>query len=209
MHTPNIVLIDFNDSFSLNIVSEFYRLGISIELISVDEFFIAYDTQNIHFEPDQYFIFGPGPGHPEEYFNKYPLNCFLQEYFRSAQNRLLGICLGHQIIGSYFGYGITESRQKKHGEAVKYLVQNGDPCFPNSLENQVLELQRYNSLCLQKENRITQANIFEGLDENGEILCLSGSKFLTYQFHPESIGTIYRKKIFYYLAQSLYNWSNE
>lgn len=204
-----ILIIDFDDSFTLNIASEFYQIGLKSEVINVKNFFKGFKSSPTDILNYDHFVLGPGPGHPEDYFRQHELSEFFKFLFDRPGKTLLGVCLGHQLLGCFLGYSIIDSKEKKHGEVVRYQVNKGDLLFPKSLYGKALELQRYNSLCLQGNTAIKLTNIFEGLDENGEVIGLKGKNFISYQFHPESVGTFYRKQIFYYIRENLYNWSNE
>ena len=88
----NILVIDNFDSFTYNLVHYLDDLDCNIEVIRYDNFSleIAKDYDNI--------LISPGPGH----INDYPLLFeLLQKYYHSRS--ILGICLGHQLIASFFG----------------------------------------------------------------------------------------------------------
>lgn len=200
-----VLFIDFEDSFSLNIESELYRQEVTVERILFNQFIKDLEGDATKFNEFKKIILGPGPGHPDEYLNHLIFKKFFNKFLTDSSHFAVGICLGHQIIGHLLGLKVIESTSKKHGEAVQYQVQQGDPCFPNELKGLALNLQRYNSLTLGNSGSTLDPSIFIGLDHLNEIACLKGSNFLTYQFHPESVGTKYREEIFSYLVKCLYN----
>ena len=80
----------------------------------------------------------------------------------------MGICLGHQLIGLVDGFEIRKSLKPMHGEQVSILFNK-----------KYTWVQRYNSLAL-----------FESARSSDEILIREWSRGVSYQFHPESIGTL-------------------
>lgn len=160
-----ILIVDFEDSFTYNIASvlfEYCLEKVEIEVLSHEQFFEKNYFFNVQNNTQKMgVILGPGPGHPKEYV----------EYFsqindlRSKENFfLMGICLGHQILGMMEGYEIDYCDRPIHGESVDFLFQN-----------RPYKVQKYNSLCVKKRG--------ETFD------LLEGKNWISYQFHPESIGT--------------------
>jgi anthranilate/para-aminobenzoate synthase component II len=205
MKKNKTLFLDFHDSFSLNIVSEFYRQGHEIDTLNFEEL-CAMDKIEIQ-ELFKYrnLILGPGPGHPDDYLRFQQFKDLLINFYNNKERFILGVCLGHQILGNLLSFEVIESNYKKHGESVEYQVLQNDSCFPKDLYGKVISVQRYNSLTLRPIPGEKNSSNFIGLDENNEVLCLRGENFISYQFHPESIGTIYREEIFLYLVKCLYN----
>lgn len=198
------ILIDFEDSFTLNIASELFRQEIEVEVVHYQDFFSNTSNSKLG---QQKIILGPGPGHPHEYFNQLDLKHGISKLLSNQSNRIVGICLGHQLLGLTLGLEIVESVDKCHGVVVRHFVSEQSHCFPNSLHNCEVELQRYNSLALKIEDdsKLLNSHIYFEQDKNKEIICLRSDQFLSYQFHPESIGTFYRDEIFSYIKEYLYN----
>lgn len=198
------ILIDFEDSFTLNIASELFRQDVEVEVVHYQNYFTNYSSLNVG---NQKIILGPGPGHPQEYFDKIELREGLSSLLDKKSNRIVGICLGHQLLGLTLGLKVVESMDKYHGVAVRHLISEQSRCFPNSLFHNEIYLQRYNSLALKIEDdsKLLNSHIFFEKDKNNEIICLRSNQFLSYQFHPESIGTFYRDEIFSYIKEYLYN----
>lgn len=200
----NPILIDFEDSFTLNIASELFRQGVEVDVVNYKRFFDSKSFSN----PSQLkVILGPGPGHPAEYLNFPGLENFLTKLLQNNTNRIIGICLGHQILGILSGMQIEESNEKYHGVTVGYFVENNNPCFPNKLHQLEIYVQRYNSLALKVKDRskLLNSGLFFDVDRNNEVVCIKSEHFLSYQFHPESIGTFYRDEIFSHIKEYLYN----
>ncbi len=86
-------------------------------------------------------MLSPGPESPEKAGN-------LMEVldFYIGKLPILGICLGHQAIGQYFGASLEKATKPMHGKISKINLQTEDLLFkdiPNSFE-----VVRYHSLVL-------------------------------------------------------------
>jgi anthranilate/para-aminobenzoate synthase component II len=186
-----VIIVDFYDSFVFNIASEFYRLGIPSKVVNYQNYKILNKYWS---NPDTLIILGPGPGHPREYQE------FLN-YIRSASPRLLaGICLGHQMLLSLLNMEVSPSRNIKHG-----MTESLDlTAFIDT--QQPIEVQRYNSLCIHS-NQLKYINGEKQFvcNQDREIQAFQARNILSYQFHPESIGTSCRSKMFESFETFFYN----
>lgn len=174
-----IVIVDFEDSFTYNIASTIFPFCDDVKVIFHQDFFepnffnkLENNQKNIGI------ILGPGPGNPKEYEKYFNQIKFL---LNSPNHYLLGICLGHQILGLIEGFEIDDARIKLHGqsELIEY-------------QNKLRRVQRYNSLAVFNK-------------EGEEVNVLASSNFKSFQFHPESVGTedniIYFKEILEFIYQ--------
>jgi anthranilate/para-aminobenzoate synthase component II len=168
-----IYIIDFEDSFTYNIATELYADEKRIEIISHLDFFSEENFSIFlkDFTGPTAVILGPGPGSPEEY-RHYFLKII--ELKRRPSLFLMGICLGHQLLGLIDGLTIRSSLKPAHGEQIKI-----------NFKNSIIQVQRYNSLAL-----------FESLNSFEEIQIRQWERGVSYQFHPESIGTE-KKSLFF------------
>lgn len=156
-----IIIIDFEDSFTYNIASVLYPIGPSVKVIAHDEFFNSRIDELLNSKEKHALILGPGPGHPGEY----------QKYFKKIEVirkqshvYVMGICLGHQMLGLIDGKIVERSQEQIHGQTI-FIEFDG-------VERAV---QRYNSLAVY---------------ENGaEVNIRRFKQGISYQFHPESVGT--------------------
>ena len=94
----------------------------------------------------------------------------------------MGICLGHQILGLIDGFVVKESITPTHGGQVSIIF-----------ENQNVLVQRYNSL-----------SIFESNESVNEIYSRQWPRGVSYQFHPESVGTENQALFFKDLVNFIY-----
>ena len=156
-----IIIIDFEDSFTFNIASVLFPYEKSISVISHQDFFKTHLNNYLNSKKRHALILGPGPGHPNEY-KKYFIEI---EKLRKLKNfYIMGICLGHQILGLIDNKIISKSKKQIHGQTIFIEV--------NGLQQAV---QRYNSLSVYVDDTEVNISRFE--------------RGISYQFHPESIGT--------------------
>jgi anthranilate/para-aminobenzoate synthase component II len=157
-----IIIIDFDDSFTYNIANVLYQVEKNVKVISHIDFFTdsTFQLLQSHSLPIG-IILGPGPGHPIDYVSYFEKINYLR---KKTNIFFLGICLGHQILGLLDNLEIKDSVEKLHGISVKY--EN------NRISHKVM---RYNSLA-----------VFE---DGHEVNWREGDRFISYQFHPESVGT--------------------
>lgn len=156
-----ILIIDFEDSFTYNIANVLYPHEKSIKVFKHLDFFSGAMNEVLLSDKKHAVILGPGPGHPLEYqvyFEKIKILLEKENIF------VMGICLGHQILGLIKGDKILDSIHKVHGQSVEI-----------EFDGKKVEVQRYNSLSVWSENREVDVSVF--------------ARGVSYQFHPESIGT--------------------
>ena len=171
-----ILIIDNYDSFVFNIARYFEELGEKVKVVRNDE--IA--PREIKAKA---IVISPGPCTP----NEAGASCDVVREL-SGNLPILGICLGHQVIGEVFGAKVNRARNPLHGEASD-IEHDGEGLFAGLPQN--FSAGRYHSLIVEDtENtplRITARA------ENGEIMGLQHKTHPTFgvQFHPESILTPY------------------
>lgn len=180
------LFVDFDDSFTFNVLQSLEEAGIQCDLIHWRDFENLTDHDLL--------ILGPGPGHPDDYQQIF----YLVEKWLKDEKAFFGVCLGHQIFWTLKGEKVVRSLQPKHGQKValnlpqewrEWLGVDHDPL-----------VQRYNSLCVHEPHRAEELMIHS---LEGEIMITRGKKIITYQFHPESMGTTYRRSFFNVLRRHL------
>lgn len=170
-------IIDFFDSFTFNIVSEFYTQGIESQVISYKDFL------EMPVNLDIPLLLGPGPGSIEDYQDFYTL--FKDNYFEKLPTA--GICLGHQFLCHMSGMQVIASKCIVHGDTVEIELNDFWKRILNTPETS-LDVQRYNSQTVEgrKQDNFLYSN-------DGELMGTLSESFISYQFHPESVGTSCRK----------------
>ena len=173
-----IVMIDNYDSFTYNLVQLLWGRGVEVEVLrndaaSVDEI-LALRPRGI--------ILSPGPGRPER-------AGICVDLVRSRPRvPLLGVCLGHQVLGAAFGAEIGRAPRLMHGKTS--FIRHLDRGVFKSLSNP-FEATRYHSLEVRQESLPEELEPLAWSDE--ETLMGMRHRQLPYQgvqFHPESILTI-------------------
>jgi anthranilate synthase/aminodeoxychorismate synthase-like glutamine amidotransferase len=100
---------------------------------------------------------------------------------------ILGVCLGHQALGMYFGAKLVQAPRPMHGKT-SMVAHYEHPLF-----NQVplqFSAMRYHSLAIEALADTSLVATAHAQDD-GVIMALAHTKFKCtgIQFHPESIGT--------------------
>ena len=177
IESNDVFICDFDDSFTFNLFSDFTTLGYESVVVNYSEtkFFEKLSKRSKPYV----LVLGPGPGHPNEYNLQ-----FLDSFFKSNYAYLFGVCLGHQIILSKHGCAIESSRHIMHAQSTSIKDPEG-VIFEKDKSYQV---QRYNSLTVLASDNIKEDSYLL-YDNNQELMLVYNDKFLTVQFHPESIGT--------------------
>lgn len=133
-------------------------------------------------------VFSPGPGLPSETCSLFPV---LESYWNKKP--ILGVCLGMQGIGEYFGGKLYNQLEVKHGVSELISVDISSTLF-HGLEEK-MEVGLYHSWALEIDNcpELKQTAI----SDKKVVMALEHKSFPIYgvQFHPESILTPNGKKI--------------
>lgn len=181
------LIIDNYDSFVYNIAQIIAELGSTPVVIRNDEL-----TPKLveRLNPDR-IVISPGPGTPER---PEDVGVSLEIVRRFAGKiPILGICLGHQIIGYAFGAKIRRAKTIMHGKIDKVKILRYSKIFVG-LPN-VIEATRYNSLVVASPPLVFSVDAISLTDN--EIMAISHFEYPVFgvQFHPESIGTPLGKHI--------------
>jgi anthranilate synthase/aminodeoxychorismate synthase-like glutamine amidotransferase len=176
-----ILLLDNFDSFTFNLVDYFHQLKISCEVQRNDV-----EVEEIIKKKYNAIVLCPGPGNPNSAGNLMKII----EYYHDKLP-ILGICLGHQAIGQYFGAKIKKAILPMHGKISEMLCKKDD-IFKNIPAQ--INVVRYHSLIL--EDLPTTIDSI-GSSKEGEIMAIKHNKFPIYglQYHPEAFLTEYGKEI--------------
>ncbi len=179
-----IALIDHNDSFTFNIVEVFRKFdNVIVDVISYSnlkiEDLISYDK----------FILSPGPCLPQDYPKTFDL---IKNYYKSKH--ILGICLGHQAICSFFGAELYNFKEVVHGVAKEISINNFDNLFKGIANNTKVGL--YHSWAVDNKSIPNDIEVL-AVSEDDIIMSVKHIKYHIYgiQFHPESFLTIEGEKI--------------
>lgn len=171
------LLVDNFDSFTYNLLDYIEQCGAQCKIVR---------NNTPLSEINQYvydgIILSPGPGRPEHANH---LMSIVQQYFSNLP--ILGICLGHQALGTFFGAKLNNAEKPMHGKiTVTYLET--DPIFEHIPS--VIDVVRYHSLILDQLpdclEVIAKSDKEEIMGIKHKTLPIRGI-----QFHPEAALTEY------------------
>lgn len=176
MSSKKIAVIDNYDSFVYNLVRYVRELS-GTEPVVFRNDRIDYDV----LETCDGILLSPGPGLPSAAGE-------LLQVIERYENRksILGICLGHQAIGEYFGGQLMHCSTPIHGKA-SIITHSGGVLFQNL--NSSFEVGRYHSWCIAAQ---LPECLFGNAESEDKILMAIHHKtkpIYGVQFHPESILT--------------------
>ena len=174
-----ILLIDNYDSFTYNLYHYLSALKTKVQVFRNDKI----NTSDIIKKGFDKIVISPGPGNPNQ-----SGNCL--KIVREIHDKLpiLGVCLGHQIIGQVFGSKIIQAKKLMHGKT-SIILSKRIGILKNLPKN--FEATRYHSLIIDKKTLSNDLEITAETKEGGVIMGIKHKKYNVHgvQFHPESIKT--------------------
>ena len=102
-----ILLIDNYDSFTFNLYHYLSSLKIDVDVVRNDK---ITDREIIKKKYNR-IVISPGPGNPNQSGNCLKI---VKSLYKKVP--ILGVCLGHQIIGQVFGSKIIQAKKLMHGK---------------------------------------------------------------------------------------------
>jgi anthranilate synthase component 2 len=171
-----LLMIDNYDSFTYNLVQYFGELGEDVRVYRNDQ--ITLDEIDA-LDPDHICI-SPGPCSPAEAGISIDV---IKRY--AGKIPLLGVCLGHQAIGTAFGGKIIRAKEIMHGKT-SLITHTGSDVFKDLPSP--FTVIRYHSLAIERAS-IPDCLTITAETADGEIMGVRHKTLPIYgvQFHPESI----------------------
>ncbi len=173
-----ILLIDNYDSFTFNLYHYISSLKISVDVFRNDKI----TDKEILKKKYNKIVISPGPGNPNQ-----AGNCI--KIVRSLYKKIpiLGVCLGHQVIGQVFGSKIVQANKLMHGKT-SLIISKKIGILKNAPKK--FEATRYHSLIIDKKT-ISKDLVITAETSEGIIMGIKHKKYNIHgvQFHPESIKT--------------------
>ncbi|MEV4669273.1 anthranilate synthase component II [Microbacterium sp. LWO12-1.2] len=176
-----VLVVDNHDSFVHTLVGYLQELGAETTLIESD----AIDVDGlVQLLPEvDALMLSPGPGSPAD------AGVSLEAVRVAARMHmpLLGVCLGHQVIGAAFGSPVTEAPELMHG-MVSPMHHDGSLLFAGLPSP--LDVGRYHSLAIAAADLPPELRVTARTD-SGTVMGISHTDLPIHgvQFHPESVLT--------------------
>ncbi len=182
-----VLLLDNYDSFTYNLRDYILQCGQECQVVRNDET----NIEAIALSGYESIVISPGP--------KTPSNAGItMDVIEAFHNSLpvLGICLGHQALGQYFGATLQKAIRPMHGKTS--VIHTSAHFLFDGLPEQ-MSVMRYHSLILEDIDSTPLKCIAK--TEANEIMAICHPKLpiAGLQFHPESILTTHG-------LQMMQNW---
>lgn len=175
-----LLLLDNFDSFTYTLADYLYQAGAEV-VVRRNDVPLAelrqLDVQGI--------VLSPGPGAPAAAGN---LMAVIQEYHQ--QLPMLGVCLGQQALGEFFGARLRRAARPIHGKVSEIELLGDDPWLAGLPRRQ--PVTRYHSLALEASTLPpTLVPLAHTADADRELMALRHATLPLYgvQFHPEALLT--------------------
>lgn len=181
-----LLVIDNYDSFTFNLVQYFGQLGVNQRVFRNNEITPA---EALALNPERVLL-SPGPCSPREA----GVTLDIIKAFE-GKKPILGVCLGHQSIGHYYGGNVVRAGRLMHGKT-SMINHRGESVFKGL--PQPFEATRYHSLLVKRATLPACLEITAtASDDDSEIMGLRHKELPIHgvQFHPESILTQDGKKL--------------
>ncbi len=187
-----ILLLDNFDSFTYNLWDYVRRLGVECKVLRNNISLEALKKYNF-----TGIILSPGFGKPQD------AGCMMEviDYYHQ-KIPILGICLGHQALGIYFGAELMYAEKPMHGKisVIDCKINNQTDLIFQNIPSKI-EVVRYHSLVIELEKQHKKILIPTAYTQKNELMAFSHITFpiKAIQFHPEAALTQYG-------LQMLENW---
>ena len=179
-----ILLIDNYDSFTYNLYHYLSSLKCSVEVHRNDKISI----NEIIKKKFKKIVISPGPGNPNQ-----AGNCLKIVKLLHKTVPILGVCLGHQIIGQTSKSKIVVANKLMHGKT-SIIRHKGKGIF-KGIRNKI-EATRYHSLIIDRKS-LGKDLVITAETKDKIIMGIMHKRYNIHgvQFHPESIRTVEGKKL--------------
>lgn len=182
-----ILVIDNYDSFVFTIVSYLRQLNAEVTVVRNDHPSLTGPEAIEGFDG---VLISPGPGNPKSAGRSLDVVAWCEQRTRP----LLGVCLGHQALGEYFGATVSYAPQLMHGKT-SAILHEGRGIFDGVPSP--FSATRYHSLAVT-EGTVPPALVVTATTADGVIMGLQHRELPIHgvQFHPESVLTEHGHRMF-------------
>ncbi len=177
-------MLDNYDSFVYNLSAYFRELGQEVLVKRESEITLS----EIEALCPEGIILSPGPGKPSDAAASLRI---LEKFERKIP--ILGVCLGHQVIGHYFGARVEKGKCPVHGK-VTGIIHRDSGVFRGL--PQEFRVTRYHSLVVSGRDFPSEL-VIDAVSGEGVVMGISHRAYPVYgvQFHPEAVLTEYGKEL--------------
>lgn len=173
-----ILIINHHDSFIYNLVQLIEESVYSPSYTMV----YAEDSAELDFSQYAGILLSPGPYLPKAYPQ---VRNLLSRCYQSLP--ILGVCLGHQMLATFFGAKLQQMIQPAHGQKISLEgIPTVSRLFGSSVQS-AWEVGCYHSWVIEKESMPDFLKII-AISKTNEIMAFEHKYYPLFgvQFHPES-----------------------
>lgn len=172
----NLLIVDNFDSFTYMLVDYLRQAGADCRVVRNNEPMAEFTSQ-----PVDGVVLSPGPGVPRQAGR---LMAVIAQYHRRVP--MLGVCLGHQALGEFFGADLVPATRPMHGKVSAMRVLVNDELLRGLPAT--VEVTRYHSLLL---TNLPAELVSTAVTDSDEVMAIRHRTLPLWgvQFHPEAILT--------------------
>lgn len=196
------IMIDNYDSFVHNLAVYFQELGQKIRIIRNDAVTVEAVQELAESGELEGIIISPGPKSPQD-------SLMPGVILKTMAGRIpiLGVCLGHQIIGAVYGARVEKGVRPMHGKVTRIYHQQRALFRSLPVSYQVT---RYHSLVIS-EQTLPDCLRVDAHSDDGTVMAISHRKLPVYgvQFHPEAVLTQYGHELLSNFIEICRRWRTD
>ncbi|GAB3780776.1 aminodeoxychorismate/anthranilate synthase component II [Spirosoma horti] len=172
----NVLVVDNFDSFTYMLVDYLQQAGARCRVVRNDDSWNSLIDESVNAV-----VLSPGPGMPKQAGR---LLNVIEHYYQRVP--ILGVCLGHQALGEFFGATLTQASRPMHGKVSVIQTQTDDVLWRGLPPE--FAVTRYHSLVLTDLPPQLIGTAFTG---QHEVMALRHRTLPLWgvQFHPEAALT--------------------
>lgn len=181
-----LLVVDNFDSFTYMLVDYLRQAGAECRIVRNNEPMAQFTSEEV-----DGVVLSPGPGIPRQAGQ---LMNIIAHYYQHVP--ILGVCLGHQALGEFFGARLEPAHRPMHGKVSVVQVLTDDELFKNVPS--AFAVTRYHSLLLTS---LPPDLIGTAVTDSNEVMAMRHRLLPIWgvQFHPEAVLTQYGLRL-------LINW---